>query len=450
MVQSHPQFAEIESRLRMGDRVVDVAKAYDLNYDTLKSWWKRHRDDTPAPALVEVSGDFDDIDAELDRAQEIIQRAEARGLKVASVALEAGESEWDGWSRDDVDDPATSARQTAARRKAMVKLAAPTASDDTRLEIRQAEPIEVTFKVPSRLPRRIPSNRKWAAVFPDAQRPFEDHAAVDVCLQILADLEAEHGVDTIVHLGDDLDLPDFGKHRTAPAALGMVQEGVDRQYQILATERAIAPNSEIFWLQGNHEQRLLNWMVDVAPQLIGLRRAGDESEDPAISLESLCRINELNVKMVGPYPEGEVWLNSHFRLVHGDIAKSAKGQTAAAYLAAGHMSTAYGHIHRAELVYQTRHTPNGPRTYLAGSPGCLCRIDGKVPSAKTGINANGSPGMNRPEDWQHGMWVVSYETSGSELYDPEPIHIWGGRATWRGRDYVARVNADGTELAEAS
>lgn len=451
IIDNHPRRDAIEAALRSGRAPATVAEEFDVSYETLRSWWRRTRQAQPT---IEVEGNVDDLDAELDRALAIATRARERGLEVSSIAVQTADREgsWDGWTRDAADEPAVSGRQSSERteRKARVAVRIPKAEEaEAGPVIRQAEPIDVTFTVPRRLPAREETSAKWAVIMPDAQRPFVDHAAVDVALQILADVQAAHGVDHIVHLGDELDLPDFGRHRSAPEALGRVQDAIDEQYRVLATERAMCPEARMSWIAGNHDDRLVNWLVDNAPQLIGLRRAGERTT-PALSVEYLCRLAELGVEYVGPFPEGEVWLNGHLRAVHGDIMKSQKGQTAAAYLAGGQVSTIYGHIHRAELVYQTRHTAKGPRTYLAGSPGCLCRIDGAVPSAKSGITSAGGPGMRRTEDWQQGIWVVSYETTGRQLYAVEPIHIWGGRATWRGRDYAARVDVDGVALEGAA
>jgi hypothetical protein len=425
----------INAALDGGESLAVLARRFDLNYETLKSHARRRRlEGTEAQVEIELD---QETDGDIVQAVEAARAEAARvGGRVSRVTVEKRSGTWDAQTKTGL------AELESKRRAVQVTVVLPEESAEGRAEIRQAAPIDVAFKASARLPKREETASKWAVIMPDAQRPFEDQAAVDVALQILVDVQAAHGVDRLIHLGDDLDLPDLSRHRSAPAALGMIQEAINRQYRILATERAICPDAAISWIAGNHDSRLINWLVDFAPHLVGISRAG-EAGVPVLSIEYLCRLAELGVEYVGPFPEGEVYLNSHLRACHGDIMKSQKGQTAASYLAQGQVSTIYGHIHRAELVYQTRHTSKGPRTYLAGSPGCLCRIDGAVPSAKSGITSTGVPGMRRTEDWQQGIWVVSYETAGRELYTVEPIHIWGGRASWRGNDYVARCDVDG-------
>lgn len=439
-VAEHPQLESIVSMLEAGMRgreIVDWLE--DNNYPPLRrkqvnDYYRRHvADDGDDRAQVHIETEDDDVEEQLSKAKRLIERAREEGLDPKSVRVETGGSEWDAYGKDQ-DGKTIPDKKRSDRKKVTLTVSEPTAASGARVEIRQAEPVTIDWK-----PEKptYESDWRWAVIMPDAQRPFEDEGAVDVSLQILAEVQREHGVDRIIHLGDDLDLPEFGRHRTAPEALGALNQAFTSQHETLAKERAICPDAQIDWLEGNHETRLVTWLVDNCDQLIGVRRAGAPEEEPVLSIPFLCRLDEIDVNYIAPYPEGEIWLNSNFRAIHGDVAKGAKGATAAGYLAKGDVSTVYGHIHRSELVYTTRHTKRGPRTYLAGSPGCLCDIGGRVPSAKSGINADGRHGRLRTEDWQQGIWVVSYETSGKELYNVEQVQIWGGEATFRGHTYVA-------------
>lgn len=316
--------------------------------------------------------------------------------------------------------------------------------------LRQAEPVNITVKRDGRKKAKPPKREegwKTAVIFPDAQRPTHDADAVDVALQILQDCHEKYGVDRIVHLGDDLDLPDFGSHRSAPDVMGKINEAVHLQYRTLAFERALCPDAEIDWLVGNHEARLTNWMVDNAPQLLGLQRADMAQQDPVLSIPYLCRLDELDVNYVDPWPEGEIWLNDHVRCLHGTVARAGKGATANSYLSEGGASSIYGHIHRKEQLWQTRHTKYGPRTYMAGSPGTLCDITGGVPSAKSGINVYGQQGKTRSEDWQQGLWVVRYQVDGPQWFTVDDVNIWAGWGFWEGTHYYAGKSGFDPEVA---
>lgn len=441
-VAEHPELEYIEDMLRAGYRGAEISDWLKenghppLRRKQINDYYRRHiaADGAESRAEVHIETEDDDVEQQLAKAKRLIERARAEGLDPKSVRVETGGSEWDAYGKDEEGKTVPDRKRSDRKKVTLTVSEAPSVESGSRIEIRQAEPVVIDWKPeqPSRY-----DDWKWAVIMPDAQRPFEDEAAVDIALQILAEVQRVHGVDRIIHLGDDLDLPDFGRHRTAPEALGSLNEAFTRQYQTLAKERAICPDADIDWLEGNHETRLVTWLVDNCDQLIGVRRADSPEEEPVLSIPFLCRLDELDVNYIAPYPEGEIWLNSNFRAIHGDTAKGAKGATAAGYLAKGDVSTVYGHIHRSELVYTTRHTQRGPRTYLAGSPGCLCDIGGRVPSAKGGINADGRHGRLRTEDWQQGIWVVSYEEDGKELYNVEQVQIWGGEATFRGETYVA-------------
>ena len=194
-------------------------------------------------------------------------------------------------------------------------------------------------------------------------------------------------------------------------------------------------------LTGN--SRLINYLIDKAAPIVGLTRAGDTT--PVISIPNLCRFDEYDINFIEPYPDSEIWVNDHLRFEHGSTYSSTPGGTAAKQLKNG-VSVGYGHIHRQELLQETRHTARGPRTHFAGSPGTLCKIDGAVPSAKTGINSHGKQANKKHENWQQGLWVFWYQPEGKQLVSIEPISIWGGWALWRGIEFNATCTPDGEKL----
>jgi hypothetical protein len=125
-------------------------------------------------------------------------------------------------------------------------------------------------------------------------------------------------------------------------------------------------------------------------------------------------------------------------VVHGDKVVS-NNSTTKKYLDNERISVIYGHIHRNEVAYRTRATEDGPRTIMAASPGCLCRIDGAVPSAKSGRNDFGLPIYKGAENWQQGLAMVQYQPKGvgGEYFSYEPMWIFDGRGNFRGEEYKA-------------
>jgi hypothetical protein len=67
------------------------------------------------------------------------------------------------------------------------------------------------------------------------------------------------------------------------------------------------------------------------------------------------------------------------------------------------------------------------------SLGCLCRIDGAVPSTRGGVDEFGRP-VRRVESWQHAIAVVTETEHGWWV---EPIMIHEGRAFYKDREFVA-------------
>lgn len=287
---------------------------------------------------------------------------------------------------------------------------------------------------------------KLAALLPDTQigyRVYEDgttiefhsEKAIDIAMQIVAKAHQEYGVDTIVNLGDTLDLPAQSRHHQEIAFQNSTNLAIQRAYEYLAKQRATVPDAEIVFLEGNHDCRIYKYLAENAPAVATLRRAGDTSH-PVNSLPHLLRMDELNIKYASGYPAGEYWLNDNLRCIHGDRVNSS-GSTAMKYINSNHhVSVIYGHIHRIEMLYHTNHTSTGPARNAAFSPGCLCRVDGSVPSVKGGITPNEKP-VKYWENWQQGVGFAWYKTSGEfSLLSVPIIDDW---AVFMGQEFRSNI-----------
>lgn len=312
------------------------------------------------------------------------------------------------------------------------------------ITLRQANPEWPVIQPGPRV--QIPRNRtkpakgdfQRCAILPDAQIGYyrnrkgkleatHDEKAIDLALAITKSLNPEK----VVLLGDNLDLPELSKYRITPAYQQTTQATIDRATVFCAQVRDAAPNAEIIWLAGNHEERLPNHILDNARAAFGLRRGLIPDEWPVLSVPFLCRMDQYDIEYRPGYPASHVWLNSKIRIIHGNKVKS-NGSTAHMYLANEKHSVIYGHIHRIEVAYKTREDFDGPRTIMAASPGCLARIDGAVPSTKQGMDIDGRPLLSH-ENWQQGMAIIEYETTGKNRFTYESIPIFDGTASWRGR-----------------
>lgn len=312
--------------------------------------------------------------------------------------------------------------------------------------IQQAEP---TLIKPTKAPPKIKGSAfKCAVILPDPQigyrryedgtlDPFHDEAAMSVAMQITAHLQREVGVDLVVNLGDFIDLPEHSKYVQEAAFAQTTQIAINRGHRFLAEQRATCPHAEIVLLEGNHDNRMNLYATNNAKASYGLRRAGDTPESwPVLSIPYLLRLDELDIEFRDKYPANEFWINRNLRAVHGDKVRS-NGSTASAYAnALPHISTIFGHIHRLEVQYKTVHNSEGPIRSANVSPGCLCRVDGAVPSTNSGVGSDGRP-ATRWENWQQGMAVVWYSDHSGGLFHIETIHIMDGLAIYNGKKFTA-------------
>lgn len=163
-----------------------------------------------------------------------------------------------------------------------------------------------------------------------------------------------------------------------------------------------------------------------------LKRANEPEAWPVLSVPYLLRLDELDVQYVDGYPSGITWINDNVAAIHGHKVRSA-ASTAAAVIDDERVSTIFGHIHRIEFQSKTRRTKAGAKHAWAASPGCLCRIDGAVPSMKSATDVHGRP-VPAVENWAQGVGVVTFEP-GDGRFAYEQVAIYSGEAVFRGRAY---------------
>ena len=291
------------------------------------------------------------------------------------------------------------------------------------------------------------SGWKTAIVLPDPQigyrlfdegdegdlDPFHDEAAMNVALQII---QYEENVYQVVNLGDFLDLPSQGRFAQEATFANMTQRAIDRGHYFLAQQRVAAPSAEIVLIEGNHDRRLQNFVEMNAVSAFGLKRAEKPSEWPVMSLPFLLRLDELRVSYIDSYPAGKHWINDKLRAIHGNKVRS-NGSTAAAYTNdMPHISTIFGHTHRLEIQSKTTFDRMGKIRNMAISPGCLCRVDGAVPSVNGSIGIDGRPAQEF-ENWQQGIAVIKYMDTGEFFVDL--VQIEDGRTVYQGKEFQAQV-----------
>jgi len=297
-----------------------------------------------------------------------------------------------------------------------------------------------SYKLPPLRPKPASADYKTCVILPDIQlgyyrkdneglEPTHDENALEIALAITKQVCP----DKVVLLGDNLDLPEFGKYRLSNTYALTTQATIDRAALLSAQVRAAAPHADIYWLSGNHEERLVNYVIDNAKAAFGLRRGNTPDSWPVLSVPYLCRFDDYGIQYVPGYPAGQVWINQRLRCIHGTKVRS-NGSTAHAYLNSEKTSVIYGHIHRREWAERSREDWDGAKTVLAASPGTLARVDGAVPSTKGGIDLDGRP-LTVVEDWQQGLAVVHYEEGDGEFWYQQ-VAIHNGKAFYNNKVYA--------------
>lgn len=258
---------------------------------------------------------------------------------------------------------------------------------------------------------------------------FHDRLAMDVAVQIMAN----RNYDTIVILGDMLDLPSWSdRFLREPEFYWTTQPALKELYWWLTITRAANPAAEIIYLEGNHEKRLNDAVRKYFIEAYQLVPATSDADQRSFSIPNLLDLDSLNIQYVSGYPKGSVWLNDNLEIFHGVMSRARSGETSRVVVNDARSSKIFGHSHRVESASKTVTRRSGQVTYTATNNGCLCKIDGTVPSG------------SRQENWQQGVTHVYYTEN---EFNINSIQITNGKALFENRlyegvDRVKEISAD--------
>ena len=263
-----------------------------------------------------------------------------------------------------------------------------------------------SFSIGSKSKTSKPGKFKKALILPDSQigflknnntgklTSFHDRRCLDIALKVANIIKP----DMVVFLGDMIDFPEqTNKFLKSPDFYFTTQPSIVELGWWVSQFRNILPNSKMVYVEGNHEFRLKRSVIENLIHSYDLKPFDDLSAPPALSVRNLLSLDKTGVEYIEDYPKGEFWINDNLRVIHGNIAKSGSGETVREILKQSRTSIIQGHIHRIETASKTVHIRNKIVSYVASSFGCLCKIDGTVPS------------FGGDENWQQGLGVVHYE-----------------------------------------
>ena len=219
----------------------------------------------------------------------------------------------------------------------------------------------------------------------DIHIPFQDKAAVKAFLSYVKGKQPE----IIVLNGDVLDM--FMLSRFTKGEGRNPLEEIKMCQALLATLRSTCPNSEIFYVIGNHETRLEKYVLNKAPELASL------IED----VFSIIKVEDYNVRGCA-----SLTINDNFVMKHGTYIGNKSGLSAIKEMENAYMSGATGHVHRLS-TYRAR---KAGRKFVWIETGCLCDLNPEYC-----VNPN----------WCQGFAVVEFKDG--KLYKADCLEIEKGK-----------------------
>lgn len=218
----------------------------------------------------------------------------------------------------------------------------------------------------------------------DIHIPFQDALAVKLFINYCAKKQPE----VIVLNGDILDMFMLSKF-TKGEGRNPLEEITEARY-LLENLRAVCPNSQIYYVIGNHETRLERYVLNKAPELASL------IED----VFSIVKVSDFRIRGCA-----SLTVNDNLVFKHGTLLGNKSGLSAIKEMENAYMSGCTGHTHRL-CKYIAR---KSGRKFFWIETGCLCDL-----TPEYMINPN----------WQQGF--ASIEIKNSKVRHAKIIEIEKG------------------------
>jgi predicted phosphodiesterase len=235
----------------------------------------------------------------------------------------------------------------------------------------------------------------------DFHIPFHNPQAVDNWLEFCEDLQPEY----IVINGDFLDCFSISSFPKLPGK-PLLQDELDMGIEILDELRGKCPDAEIWYLQGNHEERLARLVKD-NDGLFRLR---------AMQLENLLELDRNDIH----YRE---YMNAleigDLSVVHGNIARKHSAYSAKGTVQDfGYNNVVVGHTHR--MGWYMHDGANGRRRGLENG-GLFSKEQADY--------------MDGPANWQNGFCTV-YQDEEKDFLQIHPVEMdEDGSFVWSDKMY---------------
>lgn len=188
----------------------------------------------------------------------------------------------------------------------------------------------------------------------DIHIPYQDNETLELVLRAISDVKPRR----IVLNGDIFDCYQLSDYDKDPVrALGL-QDDLDALHDFLRRLSCeVAPMAEIVYTEGNHEYRLMRYLMK-NPEISPLK---------ALKAEELFGLRELGIKWV---PSDQQYFVHGVLVTHGEAVRSHGSFSAKAEAEKWGMDGISGHTHR--IGISSRRTMGGEVTWMEN--GCLCDL----------------------------------------------------------------------------
>lgn len=256
--------------------------------------------------------------------------------------------------------------------------------------------------------------------------PLHDRKAICIALATIKRLQP----DVVVLNGDMFDMSDWtDKYIVSPDFRFHLQPALVEIAWLIGQIRAMAPNTGIEWIGGNHDARLKKHMLRHLSEVYELHRVGEDRVEQdgfgVVSLPHLLQFHKIGVNWRGIAPDAHLWLNDQIRLSHEEYVPFKEAT----------FSEGYGHDHRILLRTKTIDMPDeSSRVIMHASFGTFANIGRGMQIPRAGKRVN----------WQQGFGIIYFDDSFFEVLqvkiDRNNAFVSGER--YVGSDYVDQLVKD--------
>jgi predicted phosphodiesterase len=203
---------------------------------------------------------------------------------------------------------------------------------------------------------KLPKSIKKVLLLSDIHFPYHDVKALETALKY----GKKEGIDAIFINGDMIDFYQLSFHEKDPRVTNIADE-LEMAREFFALLQKQFPNVLVYYITGNHENRMERYLRVKAPELLDMQE---------FKIDALLRVREFGVHYI---EHGTKCYFGKLLVEHGDKMKGSGGVNPARSLFMKLKRHAIcGHFHRTSEATEKVYDGDVVVTY---STGCLCELE---------------------------------------------------------------------------